>query len=235
MPVKITADPADAQIEIDGVPGPFTSPAIVMLPAGRVATVRCRRQGSAMQEVKVAPDATFEVALHLDRAPEQVVELKATPLFPPALLDARAYFACANGRLLAVDLDTLSEAWSRPLPELEDFAGPIEVDEQGLRVATRSEKLIWFNPANGDEVARQRDVGAPPRPSMSLSVELGNRWTLDAEPDGRVELKDAVGAVQSTWRCPGALKWGVALPGGKALFGGGRLLFRVVPPEFAGK
>jgi tetratricopeptide (TPR) repeat protein len=235
VPVKVTADPPDAQIEIDGVPGPFKSPAIVMLPAGRVANVRCRREGSAMQEVKVAPDATFEVAIHLDRAPDQVVELKAAPIFPPAIQEQRAFFACTNGRLVAVDLATLTEVWGRPLPELEDFAGPVEVDEQGLRVATRSEKLIWFQPANGDEIARQRDVGAPPRTSLTLSVTQGGGATLDGEPDGRIELKDASGAVQATWRCPGPLKWGIALPGGGALFGGGKLLVRVVPPEFTGK
>ncbi len=235
IPVKVTADPADADIEVDGVAAPFKSPAIVMLPVGRVATVRARRAGSATQEIRVAPDSTFEVFLRLDRAPDTVVELKSMPLFPPALLDGRAFFACANGRLVAVDVDTLAEAWGRALPELEDFAGPVEVDEQGLKVTTRSEKVIWFQPENGEEVTRQRDAGAPPRPAPSLSVELGERWTLDGEADGRVELKDPAGDVRATWRCPGALKWGVALPGGGALFGGGKLLVRVVPPKFAGK
>jgi hypothetical protein len=235
IPVKVTADPADADIEVDGVAAPFKSPAIVMLPVGRVATVRARRAGSATQEVRVAPDSTFEVTLHLDRAPDTVAELKTLPLFPPALLDRRAFFACANGRLVAIDVDTLAEVWGRPLPELEDFAGPVEIDEQGLKVSTRSQKVIWFQPENGDEVARQRDVDAPPRTAPSLSVEIGERWTLDGEPDGRIELKDAVGDVRATWRCPGALKWGVAVPGGGALFGGGKLLVRVIPPKFAGK
>src|SRR5262245_15495562 len=43
IPIRITATPGDTQIEVEGTPGTFTSPAILLLPAGRVTKIHCRR------------------------------------------------------------------------------------------------------------------------------------------------------------------------------------------------
>jgi hypothetical protein len=115
------------------------------------------------------------------------------------------------------------------------FTAPIEVDDKGLKVTTRADGApihLWLDPDSGDEVAREDADGPPPASKPSLVVRLADKRTLAGELDGRIVLKSSSGSTLDTWLSPGPIKWGVVLPGGGALFGGGRLVVRV---EFAGK
>lgn len=235
IPIRITTIPGDTQIEVEGTPGTFTSPAILLLPAGRVTKLHCRRTGLMKHDLQVTPETSFEVEARLDRCPDKAGELPLAPIAPPAVLGATAYFPCESGRLLAVDVKTLTEKWRRQLPNLMTFTAPIVVDDKGLKVTTRADGgplHVWLDPDNGDEVAREDADGPPTAAKPSLTVRLADKRTLAGELDGRIVLKSSTGATLDTWLSPGPIKWGVALPGGGALFGGGRLVLRV---EFPGK
>jgi len=226
LPVRISIDPPDAEITV--APSPSESISIrsgdvVLLAAGSDALVAAVRADRFPLSVKVRPEAGFDVIHQLERRPDRTLTLPTRSLFAPAVHGDRAFFACADGRVIALNVRTLVIDWQHTLADLEEVGGPPELDAQGLRIPTRSNRVVWLDTLTGEAVFRQPDVGAPPAARGGLEVRLPKGGTFLGDPGGRIVLRDPSGGARAAWRVADRLEWGVACPGG-ALFGGGTLV-----------
>jgi tetratricopeptide (TPR) repeat protein len=229
LPVRITIDPVDADLVLTTSPTEskkLRSGEVVMLPAGSEATLSAMRTDRYPLEVKIKPEAAFDVPLRLDRRADQHLTLPTRVLYAPAIFGDRAFLGCADGRVIALNCRTLATEWQHTLADLEEVGGPPEFDGQGLRVPTRSQKVVWLDAVTGDEIFKQADVDGPPGRLASLEVRLPGGGTLTADADGHVVLRDASGSSIAAWRADSGIEWGVACPGG-ALFGGGTVVLRL--------
>jgi hypothetical protein len=236
LPIRIRVDPADATIALEPKPdggAPLTSPAVVLLAPHTRVKVTATSEGRFPCSVDVDPETDFEVSLALDRRADQSIELQSRALAPPVVYRDRAFFACADGRVAAIDTTTLATVWQHTLKELEEVGGPPCLDGQGLRIPLRRDKVVWLDPATGEEVHKQPDAGGSDVARFVASVALNDGGTLVAESDGRLVQRDAAGQTVAVWRSSAPLEWGVAVPGG-VLFGRGTVVLRVVPKSEGG-
>jgi len=231
LPVRISTDPSDAVVKIATAahvePRIVGSGTVVLLPAGKVATVSASRADRFPQTIKIEPEHAFDVILQLDRRPGLHIELPTRARHRPAVAGDRAYFACADGRVVALDTKTLKIDWQQTLADLEEPGGAPRLDEQGLRIPTRSGRVVWLDPVTGEEFFKQKNFGGSPATPNELTVALPDGGAFVADAEGRIVLRDKAGAPLAAWRALGGVDWGVLVPGG-ALYGGGTTVMRLL-------
>ncbi len=229
LPVHVTADPKDASVTVTQLPKgamALLRGSVVLLAAGHDATVTATRADRFPTSITIRPENAFEVTLQLDRKPERATELPTRALHRPVVAGGRAFFGCADGRVVALDATTLAPLWQKTLADLEEVGGPPQCDERGLRVVTRSQRVVWFDPVSGETIGRELDVAGRASATAGLTVPLSGGASFAVDPQGRISLRSAEGRSLAAWRSPARIEWALASPGG-ALFGGGTLVLRI--------